>query len=224
MLREGSVNPLRRSLLFACLTLALPACKKKPDPLKGSGVGATRARSVAAFSELSVGNGLEFEVTVGKGASLEISGDDNLISLVTTQVEGKRLTLGVDKKLKQRQPLRVRVGTERLDGIRVVAGAKGKVSGVRAEAFHVESGGGATVEIAGSSQALEVKSRSAARVDLKGFSAAKGIVTAADASTIELGYLEELDVTQTGMSRVIYRGEPKLTQSVKKPARLIRGD
>jgi len=219
------VNSVRRSLLIACLALALPACKKKPEAsLKGSGVGTTKARPIGTFSRLRISGSLEFDVSVGKVLPLEITGDDNLISHVTARLEGDLLSLGVDAKLKQKQPLRVRVGTERLESVSVSVGAKGKVIGVKAEAFAVEAGGGAKLAVQGTSRDLKVTTRSAARVDLRDLSAAKGNVTAADASTVELGYLEELEVKQTGLSRVLYRGEPKLTQSVTKPARLMRRD
>jgi hypothetical protein len=213
-------------VLVAGLLLALPTCQKKANKtgVKGSGVGTTKTRSIGAFSALRVGGGLEFEVSVGKALPLEISGDDNLVSHVTVKNDGDLLVLGVDAKLKQLQPLRVRVGTERLDSVAVAIAAKGKVSGVRAESFRVEAGGGGQVEVAGSSRALEVTTRSASRVNLSAFSAATASVTAADASTVDLGYLEALDVTQTGLSRVIYRGDPKLTQKITKPARLIRRD
>jgi hypothetical protein len=215
----------RRWLLLAALglALALPACKKR-DPTVGSGVGATKARSVGAFSAIRVGGGLEFDVTVGKSAPLEVTGDDNLLGYVTSRVENGTLVLDVGTKLKRKQPLRVRVGTEGLAALHTGGGAKGKVRGVRSEAFEVEAAGGAKLAIAGSSQRLSVTTRKAARVDLNEFSAATAVVSASDTSTVELGHLEELDVVQKGLSRVVYRGAPKLTQSVTKPARLIHRD
>jgi hypothetical protein len=214
------VKLARRLLLLAVFGLAVPACKK-PDPTVGSGVGATKPRSVGAFSAVRVGGGLEFEVNVGKGEPLEVTGDDNLLGFVTSKVEGDTLVLDVATKLKRKQPLRVRLGAERLVSVRAGEGAKGSVRGVRAEAFGVEAAGGARVTVTGSSQTLTVTTRTAAKVDLNDFSASKAVVTTSETSTVDLGHLEELEVTQKGLSRVIYRGEPKLTQNVTKPARLV---
>jgi hypothetical protein len=213
----------RRWLVLAALGLALPACKK-PDPRVGSGVGATKARSVGAFSAIRVGGGLEFDVTVGKSEPLEVTGDDNLLGYVTSRVENGTLVLDVATKLKRKQPLRVRVGTEGLTAVRAGGGVRGKVRGVRSDAFEVEAAGGSQLTIAGFSQSLSVTTRRAARADLNEFSTAKALVSASDTSTVELGHVEELEVVQKGLSRVMYRGSPKLTQNVTKPARLIHRD
>ncbi|HEY3500535.1 MAG TPA: DUF2807 domain-containing protein [Polyangiaceae bacterium] len=215
------MDVLRRRLLLASFALALPACKKKPPATTGSGVGATKTRPIGPFSSIKVA-GVEFIVSVGKQAPLEVSGDDNLLSYVSTQIEGTTLVIRREAKLKQLQPLRVRVGSERLERVLAGAGARGSIEGVSGEAFELEATGGAKVTVRGSSGALKVSVRGPTRLDLSGFSARRGVVTATDVSSIELGYLEELDATLSGLSRVSYLGEPKLTQNVTQPARLSR--
>ena len=212
---------VRRWVFLAGLAVALPACKKQSELTTGSGVGATKARPIGAFSSVRVSSGLQVDVSVGKSEPLEISGDDNLLEHVSARVENGTLLLDTDKKLKRKQPLKVRVGTEKLEAIRLGYSADAKVRGVSADAFRIELAGGSSLVVQGSCQRLEVITRTAAKADLSGFSAAKAAVTSADTSSVVLGHLEELTVTQSGLSRVTYRGDPKLTQNVTKPARLL---
>jgi hypothetical protein len=219
---SGEVDALRRGLLLTGVALVLPACKKdKPAGTKGSGVGTTKAREVGAFSALRVNGKIDFEISVGKLAPLEVTGDDNLIQHVTTRVEGTELLVTLDAKVKPKQPLRVRAGTERLERISAAYGAKGTVRGVRSDAFAIDVHM-ARVTAQGSSQTLALKTRGAAIVELDEFSAARATVHVDGPANVNLGYLEELDVTQSGVSRVAYSGEPKLTQNVTEPSRLIK--
>lgn len=216
------MDSFRRSLLLVSFALVLPACKKKDSAVRGSGVGSTKSRTVGAFTALKVTGGLDFVVSVGKNAPLEITGDDNLLAHVTSKLEGSTLLLGIDTKLRVKQPLRVRVGTERLERFMAGPGTRGSVEGVKSDVFDLEATGGAKVTVSGSSRALKVESRGPTRLDLSGFSAQQVTVGTSDVSSVDLGYLEELDATLSGMSRVTYVGEPKIKENVTKPARLSR--
>ncbi|HVY49735.1 MAG TPA: DUF2807 domain-containing protein, partial [Minicystis sp.] len=59
----------------------------------GSGHAKTETRSVAAFHAVDLSGSLEAEVKVGAPQKVEITGDDNLVPLVTTSVEGGKLSV-----------------------------------------------------------------------------------------------------------------------------------
>ncbi len=215
----------RSLVFFAALVVALSVsgCKKKEESgLRGSGVGAKVVRTLPPFTSVRVGGSLRAEISVGKPVSLELRGDDNLLSHVKPRVEDGTLVLEPDQVLRTTQPLVARFGAEKLDGVALVAAASANVEGVRAEHFAVKGTGGTRLVAKGSSQTLEVNVKSAARFDLSGFAAGAAKVTAKDAASVNLGYLERLDATLTGMSRVVFRGDPVIKQDVKRPARLLR--
>lgn len=215
----------RRSVIIALLTAlapVFPGCKKSNEPLVGSGVGAQRTLEFDPFSSLQVSGAFDVTLNVGKRGPLELRGDDNLLPHVTAELEGDRLVIGLSRSVKLKQPLRIDVGTEQLQALTVGVAAKARVQGIKANHLQLRAAGASQIVAQGWSSSLDVATKSAARVDLGEFSTASAVVSAADASRIELGHVEKLKVTQTGLSQVRYRGEPTLEQNIQKPARLVR--
>jgi hypothetical protein len=177
-----------------------------------------QSRALPVFTRLNVGGGLEVTVNVGKNAPLELRGDDNLFSHVASTVTGGELVLKPDSVFETTQPLRLVVGTERLDAVAVAVGANVTVHGVKADAFDVRVAGAAQLAVDGSSQTLTLTTRNLARCDLTAFSAGTAKVSVSDLSRVKLGYVEKLDATQAGHAVIAYRGTPDVTRHAERPA------
>lgn len=218
----------RRALVAVTLCfVTASACKQKrpSDALPtvtGNGVTSSQTRTLAPFTRLDVGGGLEVVVNVGKDAPLELSGDANLFEHVESKIVGGALTLDSDAVLKPAQALRLVVGVAHLDELGAAAAASVTVQGVKSDAFSVRTGGAAKVTVDGSATALAVGARTASHVDLSGFSAARARVVALDFTRIELGHLEQLEVTQHGFATVLYAGTPELTTHADRAQNVAR--
>jgi hypothetical protein len=213
------------SLVCAALVALAPlGCKKKePEgPLRGSGVGSKVTRATPPFSKLKVGGSVRVEVEVGKPASVVLHGDDNLLSHLSSRVDAGTLVIVPDGVLKPTQPLVARITTPSLEGVELIVAASGFVRGVKAPHFVARLAGGASLDLDGSSQTVEVVTKTAARADLKDFAVASAHVTTSEATRVELGHVETLEVNQKGPSFVSYRGTPEIKRSVTPPARLVR--
>jgi hypothetical protein len=213
------------SLAFAVVVALAPlGCKKKePEgPLRGSGVGAKVVRTTPPFSKLKVGGTVRVEVEVGKPPSVELLGDDNLLPKVSSRVDAGTLVIVPDGVLKPTQPLVARVTVPSLDEVELVVAATGFVRGVKAAHFVANLAGGASLDLDGSSQTVEVVTKAAAKADLRDFSVASAHVTTSEATRVELGHVETLEVHQKGPSLVTYQGSPEIKRSVLPPARLVR--
>jgi hypothetical protein len=213
-----------RLFVAALVVLAAVGCEKKQPEgrVRGSGVGSKVVRSTPAFSKLEVRGSVRAEVEVGKPASLELLGDDNLLPLVTSRVNAGTLVLASEQVLKTTQPLVARITTPSLDGIVLAAASSGFVKGVKTEHFSARLAGATELDVEGTSRTLEVVVKSAARAKLKNLTVRSAHVTASEASRVELGRLETLEVDQKGPSVVTYEGSPELKRTVVPPARLIR--
>jgi hypothetical protein len=210
--------------LAASVVLAPVGCKKKePDgPVRGSGVGSKVVRSTPAFSKLDVRGSVRAEVEVGKPPSLELLGDDNLLPLVTSRVNSGTLLIASDRVLKTTQPLVARITTPSLDGVTLAAASSGFVKGVNADHFVARLAGATELHVGGTSRMLEVVVKGAARAKLKHLTVQSAHVTSSEATRVELGRLETLEVNQKGPSVVTYEGSPEIKRSVVPPARLLR--
>jgi hypothetical protein len=218
MQREGAC------LVIALLAVTLTAgCrKKKPDDavptVRGSGVGSSSSRQLAPFSRIDVGGALEVTVNVGKNGPLEMRGEDNLFEHIPASVVGGELALKPDAVLKTTQPLRLVVGTERLEAVTAAVSAKVTVHGVKADAFTLRAGGAARVVMDGSASTLSVSARSIAQLDLREFQAGNVVAVVLDFARVDLGYVEKLDATQKGYGAVSYHGTPDVTRHAERPS------
>jgi hypothetical protein len=209
---------------IALLSLAVAAgChKKKPDnelpTVRGSGVGSSTSRQLAPFSRIDVHGVLELTVNVGKNEPLEIRGEDNLFEHLPSTVVGGELELRPDAVLKATQPLRLVVGTERLDAVSASIGVKMTVHGVKADTFTLRAAGASRVVMDGSASTLSATARSVAQLDLHSFQAGNVTAFAQDFSRVYLGYVEKLDATQKGNGVISYRGTPDVTRHAERPA------
>jgi hypothetical protein len=87
----------RQNRGFGALLFILAATATGCSETAGSGVRATESRSIGAFEQIDA-SGVDVRVVVDPGAAtdkLEVVGDDNLVPLVRTRVDGSRLVVDV---------------------------------------------------------------------------------------------------------------------------------
>src|SRR5581483_5607819 len=77
--------------------------------LTGSGVAATRARTVPAFTAVDLAGANAVTVAVGGTQSVTVHGDDNLIGYVTTTVHDGTLAVGQSRGFETRSPMSVEI-------------------------------------------------------------------------------------------------------------------
>jgi len=216
-----------RALLVVLILGLVVGCKKKKPAdedatptVRGSGVGSFETRQLPPFTRLKVGGALEVTINVGKVAPLELRGEDNLIKLVPSTVVDGELELAPEAALHNTQPLRLTLGTERLDQVLAAIACRVTVHGVKSDAFTVNTGGAARVTIDGSASKLTAIARRGSQLDLSGFAAGDVTANATDSAHLRLGYVEKLDITQAGAAMVTYRGKPDIKVNAERAQRV----
>src|SRR3982751_1333694 len=84
--------------------------------VKGSGNTATEKRDISGFKSVDVGGIFKVEITTQKDFAVEVEADDNLMSLIRTDVDGGVLTIRSDKRLSSHNPIRVRISAPNIEG------------------------------------------------------------------------------------------------------------
>ena len=87
-----------------------------PDTLVGSGVRETRHLDVESFTGVEVAGGIDLDVRVGSATEVRISGDDNLLPYVRTEVEDGVLRIELeDGSYRPDEDLQATVSTTQLE-------------------------------------------------------------------------------------------------------------
>ena len=117
------MNLVSRRRLWTALVLSLGTLSGAwAATVNGSGTLATESRALAGYSAIALRGGIDIVVRQGEREGVQLSGDDNLVPLVQTTLEGScdartlRIELKSGESVRPRQKLEVTVDVIRLTG------------------------------------------------------------------------------------------------------------
>jgi hypothetical protein len=200
----------------------------------GSGVAKTESRTVDAFLSIESGGAWNVEVTNGDKVSVNVSGDDNVVALITTTVKDGKLTISASQgSINTKVPLVVKVAMPMLATFKLSGAGNATINDVKATKLGLEANGAGNLSFRGNADDVGVKSTGAGQVVLVGkgkslaadangagnidasaFEVATATVKATGAGNVAVNATTSLDVTVTGAGNVVYAGSPKLAKRV----------
>lgn len=214
----------------------------RPPCLEGSGTEASVERDVAPFTAVS----LETEATVtlqqGSEQSVEITSDDNILPIITTEVSGGTLTIAETECYSTRLGVAVAITLPTLDGITV--SSSGKVQGtgmslssaslkvsasgsitlddVTAESLDVRLSASGSIEVSGTSGSMTVDSSASGGVTADSCEANSADVTVSGSGNVRVFATDTLKATITASGNIYYRGTPTIQENISGSGKLIQ--
>lgn len=198
------MKTLRTLSLLAAVLLA--ACAG--NEVRGSGNVATEARTVPEFASLDVSGGWHVEITVGTPQSVEISGDDNLLPLVRTEMKDGALVVDSKENLAPKDELTLRIRVANIHRIESSGSSKITVHGVKNERLFVDLSGSAKFEADGTTKRLDVVVSGSADVDTQALEAEKAFVKISGSGAAKVNATKAIDASISGSGAVRYLGSP----------------
>lgn len=212
---------MKRSVLLVILivlAIALGAgCHVMHDEIPGSGKIVKENRSVGTFASISTEGAFDVVIVCQKPPSVEIEGDDNILPLVTTEVSNNILHIKNLRSYSVREPITLRISAPTLDGIYASGAGTIEVSGLQGDKFEIDANGAPTIKASGDTKNLKVDASGAGKIDAHRLHAARVEVDSKGVSNIEVYATEQLNVTISGPSHVIYHGSAVVKQTINGP-------
>lgn len=225
-----------RIFLVPLAALAMAACISfdfDGNAVRGSGASATDDRALATFDRIEVGGAFDVDVRVGGSPGAVVTGDDNLVPLVETEVRGRTLHIRSDRRLRPTAGLRVEVTAPALDALAVSGASEVSATGVRSSAFQASvSGSGELVAdgafgelscsvsgsgeltLRGSAETVDASVSGSGEIDLLSVPARKVAVTVSGSGDVGVHATERLEARVSGSGDVRYRGTPAVETKV----------
>ena len=189
----------------------------------GSGTAKSEVRPAAGATEVAVSGALSVDVGPGPEAKVEISGDDNLVPLITTEIKGSRLEIGSKKSMRSKVPLVIRVSLPTLVAASVSGASTVILHDAKADNLKLAAEGASKLRADGAVGQLTLEASGASDVDLDQLAAGRANATLSGASEAEVAVSKSLDVHLGGASTLKYRGDPpELKQEVKGASSLVK--
>lgn len=235
--------PLQRStfvtpavLLVALLSaLLLTFAPSAQAATTGSGRVVTESRAVAGYDAIAVAGSLDVVVRQGGREAVEVSADDNVLPLVETVVEARRLVVRMrpGTSLRSHSPIRVAVDVLQLSALSLsgsgdaivgplkaatfelaISGSgDARIERIEADSLGVAVSGSGDVRAAGRAGALRVRIAGSGDVDLREVVAAEASVSIAGSGDAAIHATRSAEVRIAGSGDVTVHGQPPVLKS-----------
>ncbi len=190
--------------------------------VQGNGKRALQKRDVPSFASISTNGAFTIEVTCQKDLSLEIEGDENILDLVSTDVENNILRLSNSKNYSISEPVKVKISVPNLEGLSVNGAGHIDIKGMNNDKFEIDSNGAPTIIVSGTTKLIDIGANGAGKIDTQNLHAARGVVDSRGVSKVDIDVSDQLDVEISGPSSVTYKGNPSVNKTINGPGKLTR--
>jgi hypothetical protein len=181
----------------------------------GSGVAATRARSLPPFTRLDLAGANNVVVRVGGRQSVIVHADSNLLGRVTTQVSSGSHVIGnTPGTLNARSPMFVAVSVPSLDALTVQGSGNMSVTEFNSPSLTVRLPGSGTIHAAGTTTRLDLAIGGSGIALLSGLIARNATASINGSGSIVLTAIHSLDASISGSGTILSSGNPaQVTES-----------
>lgn len=194
---------MKRALPLFALLLAYRAAHADGDI-------ASETRSVPEFVAVELAGTLEVEVTVGKAASVVVSGERDLLSRVTTTVKNGTLVIDTknDHERHRNSHLKATVTMPELKKASLSGTGTVHVDGVAAPSLELDLSGTGSLIVAGTTDSLRASLRGTGEIKAKQLAAKDAAVELSGTGSATLYASQSLDARVSGTGSVSVHGNP----------------
>jgi hypothetical protein len=198
--------------LSMALVIGLAGCdlSSATGGVKGSGITKTEKRSVAPFDSLEVSCYGSIQVHTQVQEGLEISGDDNIVSLITTEVNNGILHIRSSKEYNSRDKLVIIVSAPDLKKFVFSGAGEANLSNVKNDRVEITLTGAGSLTASGETKEANITLSGAGSVDAKNLHAVNAKVNSTGVGSVEIYVTGQLDAKASGIGEINYYGNPKI--------------
>lgn len=186
------------------------------ERLVGSGNVQVEGRSVTGFDRISFTGAAVLLIEQAGEESLTIEAEDNLLPVLTSEVSGGRLVLGLkpNTNITFTSPIIYRLKVRSLSEIEASGSGRVEGSGIDTPELTVTSSGSMKVELTGRADRQVIEVSGTGHFDGGQLGGRRVSVEASGTGRSTVNAAETLDVEVGGTAVVSYRGEPAVSQRV----------
>lgn len=199
------------TLFVIGLVIGLAGCTliNTPDGVKGSGVVKTEKRKIAPFASLDVNCPSSIQVRCQEQGSLEISGDDNIIPLITTEVKDGTLYIRSSKEYDPQGKLQILISTPDLKKFAFSTAGEANLSNIKNDRVEIALNGAGSLTATGETKEVAISLSGAGSIDAKELHAVNASVDSTGVGSIDIYATGHLDAKSSGIGEINYYGKPK---------------
>jgi hypothetical protein len=200
-------------LILLCIgfVIGMTGCKliNTTPKVKGSGINKTEKRTLAPFTSLEVNCHGSIQVRFQEQKNVEITGDDNIVPLLTTEVRNDTLYIQASKEYDPHDKLQIIVSIPNLKRFVFTGAGQANLSNVKNDRLEIVMNGAGELLASGETKEADIALNGAGSVEAKNLHAVNAKVNSTGVGTVDIYATEQLDVKASGVGEINYYGSPK---------------
>ncbi len=176
--------------------------------VEGSGIKQSDIRAISAFSEISIDGIFEVMIDFQNSPSLIITGDDNILPYVRTEVQGQTLTIQATESICPKRNLVVQVSTKYLDHLKADGATNITISKMNNQEFSALVNGAGDLRVSGETRKFSAKVNGTGNILAKNLHAEETIVLIDGAGEAVVHASKRLIAEIDGAGDIRYYGNP----------------
>lgn len=210
----------RRALALLAVGSVVTAC----SATAGSGQLATQSRQVSGFTSVELTGVGELSIDQTGTESLTVSAEDNLLPLLTSEVEGDTLILGKkpNTRIVTTKPITYTLTMKDITGLAVSGSGTINAPKLSTDALRIEISGSGMITTAGNADDQSLEISGSGRYLADGLTTKTTTAEISGSGTASVVASDALDVKISGSGTLTYSGNPQVTQTVSGSGRLIK--
>lgn len=204
---------MKKSLILTTLLcLALSACfgNIRYESVQGSGNLSSESRPVKGFHAIELAGSGDMEVVFGESESLVIEGDDNLLPLIETKVQGGTLVISTrpNTNINTRLGIYYKVTMKSLDALNLPGSGNITVDGLQAQSIKLDIPGSGTLTILGATDSVNATINGSGNILCGDLQSSSATVQINGSGLVEVNASESVSANINGSGTVQYHGNP----------------
>lgn len=191
--------------------------------IRGSGVRIDEERAVDGFHAVELETCATVVVRLGSGPAVRLSGDDNLLPYVTTDVSNGVLHIDASHSVSFRSGLDIEIETPSLDGFHIEGSGDVRVESLAGERVELGIEGSGTLRALGRTNELVASIEGSGDLQLGELEAAHARVSIEGSGSMDVRVTHELRYSIEGSGEIRYAGDPELHGSIDGSGDVERG-
>jgi hypothetical protein len=210
----------RRALALLALGSVVTAC----SATAGSGQLATQSRQVSGFTSVELAGVGELSIDQTGTESLTVSAEDNLLPLLTSEVEGDTLILGKkpNTRIVTTKPITYTLTMKDITGLAVSGSGTINAPKLTTAALRIEISGSGVITTAGNADDQSLQISGSGRYLADGLTSKTTTAEISGSGTANVVASNALDVKISGSGTLTYSGNPQVSQTVSGSGKLIK--
>lgn len=230
--RTAAVTAITGVLLSSCIVFTVGGEQEPPErtptsgptetpsfgggsfSVTGSGRVETEEREVAGFDRIRINGAAQVFIEQAGEESLTIEAEDNLLPLLTSDIDGGRLSLGVraNTTISTTKPIIFRLKVKSVKEVQASGAGRVEATGIDVPELSVGLSGAVSSVFTGTAETQEVRISGTGKFDGRGLEGRRASVTVSGAGEAAVNAAERVTAQVSGTGVVRYLGNPEVDE------------